>query len=132
AHGSNALGTINPVREMIALARSRAPGAAVLVDGAQAAPHLAVDVRALGCDFYAFSGHKVYGPSGIGALYGRADLLAAMPPWQGGGGMIEQVRFEGTTYAPPPQRFEAGTPNIEGAIGLAAALDYLTTLGLNA
>jgi len=130
AHVSNALGTINPVREMIALARSRAPGAAVLVDGAQAAPHLAVDVRALGCDFYTFSGHKVYGPSGVGALYGRAELLAAMPPWQGGGGMIRAVRFAGTEYAPPPQRFEAGTPAIEAAVGLAAALDYVERLGL--
>ena len=102
------------------------------MDGAQAAPHLTIDVARLGCDFYAFSGHKVYGPSGIGALYGRAELLAEMPPWQGGGGMVETVRFEGTTYAPPPHRFEAGTPNIEGAIGLAAAIDYLTTLGLNA
>jgi len=130
AHVSNVLGTINPVAEIADLVHRR--GAVLVVDGAQAAPHLTVDVAMLGCDFYAFSGHKVYGPSGIGALYGRAELLAAMPPWQGGGGMIEQVRFEGTTYAPPPQRFEAGTPNIEGAIGLAAALDYLTTLGLNA
>jgi len=129
-HVSNVLGTVNPVAEIADLVHRR--GAVLLVDGAQAAPHLTVDVAMLGCDFYAFSGHKVYGPSGIGALYGRAELLAAMPPWQGGGGMIEQVRFEGTTYAPPPQRFEAGTPNIEGAIGFAAALDYLTTLGLNA
>jgi cysteine desulfurase / selenocysteine lyase len=130
AHVSNVLGTVNPVAEIADLVHRR--GALLVVDGAQAAPHLTVDVAMLGCDFYAFSGHKVYGPSGIGALYGRAELLAAMSPWQGGGGMIEQVRFEGTTYAPPPQRFEAGTPNIEGAIGLAAALDYLTTLGLNA
>ena len=129
AHVSNVLGTINPVAEIADLVHRR--GAVLVVDGAQAAPHLTVDVAMLGCDFYAFSGHKVYGPSGIGVLYGRAELLAGMPPWQGGGGMIEQVRFEGTTYAPPPQRFEAGTPNIEGAIGLAAALDYLTTLGLN-
>jgi cysteine desulfurase/selenocysteine lyase len=130
AHVSNALGTINPVREMAAMAHRA--GAIVLVDGAQAAPHLAIDVQALGCDFYAFSGHKVYGPSGIGALWGRAELLVAMPPWQSGGGMVETVRFERTTYAPPPHRFEAGTPFIEGAAGLAAAIDYLTALGLPA
>src|SRR5436305_1532222 len=99
---------------------------------AQAVPHGIVDVQALGCDFYAFSGHKVYGPSGIGALWGRAELLAAMPPWQSGGGMVHSVRFERTTYAPPPHRFEAGTPFIEGAAGLAAALDYLSALGLPA
>jgi cysteine desulfurase/selenocysteine lyase len=130
AHVSNALGTINPVREMAAMAHRA--GALALVDGAQAVPHLAIDVQALGCDFYAFSGHKVYGPSGIGALWGRADILAAMPPWQSGGGMVETVRFERTTYAPPPHRFEAGTPFIEGAAGLAAAIDYLTALGLPA
>jgi cysteine desulfurase/selenocysteine lyase len=130
AHVSNVLGTLLPVAEIAELAHRH--GAIVVVDGAQAAPHLAVDVAALGCDFYAFSGHKVYGPSGIGALYGRAELLAEMPPWQGGGGMIERVSFASSTYAPPPQRFEAGTPNIEGADGLAAALDYLTTLGLPA
>jgi cysteine desulfurase/selenocysteine lyase len=129
-HVSNVLGTINPVAEIADMVHRR--GAVLLVDGAQAAPRMTVDVALLGCDFYAFSGHKVYGPSGIGVLYGRAELLAEMPPWQGGGGMIETVRFEGTTYAPPPQRFEAGTPNIEGAVGLAAALDYLTNLGLNA
>ena len=130
AHVSNALGTVNPVREMAAMARHA--GAVVLVDGAQAVPHLAVDVQELGCDFYAFSGHKVYGPSGIGVLWGRAELLAAMPPWQGGGGMVHSVSFEKTTYAPPPHRFEGGTPFIEGAAGLAAALDYLTALGLPA
>jgi cysteine desulfurase/selenocysteine lyase len=130
AHVSNALGTVNPVREMAALAHQA--GALVLVDGAQAVPHGIVDVQALGCDFYAFSGHKVYGPSGIGALWGRAELLAAMPPWQSGGGMVHSVRFERTTYAPPPHRFEAGTPFIEGAAGLAAAIDYLTALGLPA
>jgi cysteine desulfurase / selenocysteine lyase len=130
AHVSNALGTVNPVREMAALAHAR--GALALVDGAQAAPHLPLDVQALGCDFYAFSGHKVYGPSGIGVLWGRAGLLAAMPPWQGGGGMIRTVRFEATTYAEPPHRFEAGTPDIEGAIALGAALDYLTGLGIPA
>ena len=130
AHISNALGTINPIREMAALAHRA--GAVVLVDGAQAVPHLEVDVQALGCDFYAFSGHKVYGPSGIGALWGREELLAAMPPWQGGGGMIRTVSFAKVTYAPPPHRFEAGTPFIEGAIGLGAALDYLQALGPSA
>ena len=130
AHVSNALGTVNPVAEMAALAHR--VGAAVLVDGAQAVPHLEVDVQTLGCDFYVFSGHKVYGPSGIGALWGRGDLLAAMPPWQTGGGMVGTVSFEKTTYAPPPHRFEAGTPFIEGAAGLAAAIDYLVDLGLPA
>jgi cysteine desulfurase/selenocysteine lyase len=130
AHVSNALGTVNPVREMAAMARRA--GAIVLMDGAQAVPHLTVDVEDLGCDFYAFSGHKVYGPSGIGVLWGRAELLAAMPPWQSGGGMVHSVSFEKTTYAPPPHRFEGGTPFIEGAAGLAAALDYLTALGLPA
>jgi cysteine desulfurase / selenocysteine lyase len=127
AHVSNALGTILPVREIANLAHAR--GAVVLVDGAQGAPHLRVDVRELGCDFYVFSGHKVYGPSGIGVLWGRMELLDAMPPWQQGGGMVGRVTFEKTTYAPPPHRFEAGTPFIEGAIGLAAALDYVETLG---
>ena len=130
AHVSNALGTVNPVREMAGLAH--AAGAVVVVDGAQAVPHMTVDVRALGCDFYAFSGHKVYGPSGIGVLWGRRELLDAMPPWQSGGGMVHTVSLEGTTYAPPPHRFEAGTPFIEGAAGLAAAIDYLTALGLPA
>jgi cysteine desulfurase/selenocysteine lyase len=130
AHVSNALGTVLPVREMTELAKQA--GAAVLIDGAQAVPHLAVDVQALGCDFYAFSGHKVYGPSGLGVLWGRAERLAAMPPWQSGGGMVHTVSFEKTTYAPPPHRFEAGTPFIEGAAGLAAALDYLCALGLPA
>jgi cysteine desulfurase / selenocysteine lyase len=130
AHVSNSLGTVLPVAEIADLAHRH--GAAVLVDGAQAVPHLPVDVRALGCDFYAFSGHKVFGPSGIGALWGRPELLAEMPPWQVGGGMIRTVRFEGTTYAPPPARFEAGTPAIEAAIGLAAALDYVEELGREA
>jgi cysteine desulfurase/selenocysteine lyase len=128
AHVSNALGTLNPVRQMAALAHRA--GAVVLVDGAQAVPHRPVDVQALGCDFYAFSGHKVYGPSGIGVLWGRAELLAGMPPWQGGGGMIRTVTFDKVTYAPPPHRFEAGTPFIEGAIGLGAALEYVGSLGL--
>ncbi len=130
AHVSNALGTVNPVREIAE--KAHRVGALVLVDGAQAAPHLAIDVQALGADFYAFSGHKVYGPSGIGVLWGRRELLAAMPPWQGGGGMIRTVTFAKTTYAPPPHRFEAGTPAIEAAVGLGAALDYLTALGLPA
>ncbi len=127
AHVSNALGTVLPVRRMADLAH--AAGAVVVVDGAQGAPHLPVDVAALGCDFYAFSGHKLYGPSGIGALWGRGELLAAMPPYQGGGGMILSVTFAGTEFAPPPQRFEAGTPAIEGAVGLAAAIDYLEGIG---
>ena len=123
AHVSNALGTILPVREMTAAAQ--AVGAVVLVDGAQAAPHFEIDVQELGCDFYVFSSHKVYGPTGVGALYGRLELLEQMPPYQGGGEMIRSVTFEKTEYAPPPARFEAGTPDIGGAIGLGAALDYL-------
>jgi len=130
SHVSNALGTVNPVERMTALAH--AAGAVVLVDGAQAAPHVAIDVQALGCDFYAFSGHKVYGPSGIGALYGRAALLEEMPPWQGGGDMIASVTFEKTTYNVLPYKLEAGTPNIAGGIGLGAALDYVNGLGLDA
>ena len=128
AHVSNALGTINPVREMIAMAHKA--GALVLVDGAQAAPHLKVDVQALDADFYAFSGHKVCGPTGIGILYGKSALLNAMPPYQGGGDMIRTVTFEKTTYNDLPYKFEAGTPNIAGGIGLGAALDYLTAIGL--
>jgi cysteine desulfurase/selenocysteine lyase len=130
AHVSNALGTILPVKRMIDAAH--AEGAVVLVDGAQAIPHSAVDVRALGCDFYAFSGHKLYGPTGIGVLYGREELLAAMPPWQGGGDMILTVSFEKTTYNELPWKFEAGTPNISGAVGLAAAMDYVEGLGVAA
>ncbi|WP_287366415.1 cysteine desulfurase [Thauera sp.] len=127
-HVSNALGSINPVAELTA--RAHAAGAVVLVDGAQAVAHQAVDVQAIGCDFYAFSGHKLYGPTGIGALYGRRSILNAMPPWQGGGDMIRTVSFERSTYAEPPQRFEAGTPNIAGAIGLAAAIDYVQGVGI--
>ncbi len=127
-HASNALGTLPPVKEMIDMAHAQ--GAAVLIDGCQGAPHLAVDVQALDCDFYVFSGHKVYGPSGIGALYGKKALLEAMPPWQGGGDMIESVSFEKTTFAPLPNKFEAGTPHISGAAGLAAAIDYVTKLGI--
>ncbi len=127
-HVSNSLGTINPLEEMIALAR--AAGAMVLIDGAQAVPHLAVDVQALDCDFYAFSGHKLYGPTGIGVLYGKQALLEAMPPYQGGGEMIKRVTFEDIEYNDIPHKFEAGTPNIAGAVGLGAAIDYVSALGL--
>jgi cysteine desulfurase/selenocysteine lyase len=130
AHVANALGTILPVKRMIDAAHAH--GAVVLVDGAQAVPHSTVDVRALGCDFYTFSGHKLYGPTGIGVLYGREELLAAMPPWQGGGDMILTVAFDKTTYNELPWKFEAGTPNISGAVGLAAAMDYVESLGLEA
>ncbi|MGB8029652.1 MAG: cysteine desulfurase [Terracidiphilus sp.] len=127
-HVSNALGTVNPLREMIELAhRQDVP---VLVDGAQAVPHFAVDVQALECDFYAFSGHKVYGPTGIGVLYGKRALLDAMPPYQGGGDMISSVTFAKTTYNVLPFKFEAGTPDIAGAIALGAALEYITALGM--
>ncbi len=129
AHVSNALGTINPVQEMTALAHAR--GAHVLVDGAQAVPHLRVDVRELGCDFYAFSSHKLYGPTGIGVLWGREELLDAMPPWQGGGDMISSVTFEKTTWNKLPYKFEAGTPHVAGAYGLAAAIDYVSQIGLD-
>jgi cysteine desulfurase/selenocysteine lyase len=128
AHVSNALGTVLPVREITRLAHAR--GAVVLVDGAQAVPHQAVDLAQLGCDFYAFSAHKMYGPTGIGVLVGRESLLDAMPPWQGGGDMILSVSFEKTTYNELPYKFEAGTPNISGAVGLGAAIDYLDSLGL--
>ncbi|SMF48649.1 cysteine desulfurase [Pseudogulbenkiania subflava] len=127
---SNALGTVNPVRQLIELAH--AAGAVVLVDGAQAVAHLPVDVQALGSDFYAFSGHKLYGPTGIGVLYGKAALLESMPPYQGGGDMIRQVTFTRTTYNDLPYKFEAGTPNIAGVIGLGAAIDYVNTVGLPA
>jgi cysteine desulfurase / selenocysteine lyase len=127
-HVSNSLGTINPVREIVHLAHRQ--GIPVLVDGAQATPHLTVDVRALDCDFYAFSGHKVFGPTGIGVLYGKAELLEAMPPYQGGGDMIKSVTFEKTLYNDLPYKFEAGTPHITGVIGLGAALDYLNGIGL--
>jgi len=127
-HVSNALGTINPVADMIATAHDR--GVPVLVDGAQSVPHFPVDVQALGADFYCFSGHKMFGPTGIGALYAKADLLEAMPPYQGGGEMISKVTFEGTEFNVVPHKFEAGTPNIAGAIGLGAAVDYLQSLGM--
>jgi cysteine desulfurase/selenocysteine lyase len=128
AHVSNALGTVLPVREMVSAARER--GIATLLDGAQAVPHQRVDVQALDCDFYAFSGHKLYGPTGIGVLYGREGVLKDMPPWQGGGDMILTVSFERTTYNTLPYRFEAGTPHISGAIGLGAAIDYVGEIGL--
>ena len=129
AHVSNALGTINPVKEIVEMAHQA--GAVVLIDGAQAAPHLTVDVQALDADFYTLSGHKVVGPTGIGILYGKAALLNAMPPYQGGGDMIKVVTFEKTTYADLPYKFEAGTPNIAGGIGLGAAFDYLNKIGLD-
>jgi len=130
AHVSNALGTINPVKELVRMAHAQ--GVPVLLDGAQAVPHLQVDVQDLGCDFYAFSGHKMYGPLGIGVLYGRAERLEEMEPYQGGGEMILAVTFEHTIYNRVPHKFEAGTPDIAGAIGLGAAVDYLTDLGLDA
>jgi cysteine desulfurase / selenocysteine lyase len=123
AHVSNSLGTINPVREIAELAHAR--GAVLLVDGAQAAPHLPIDVQALGCDFYVLSGHKMYGPTATGLLYGRPELLEKMPPYQGGGDMIQSVTFEKTTYNVLPYKFEAGTPNIAGVVGFGAAIDYL-------
>ena len=125
-HVSNALGTINPVDRVVAIARDRS--VPVLVDGAQGLPHGPVDVQALGCDFYACSSHKVFGPSGVGALYARGDWLDRLPPFMGGGDMIEEVRFDGVRFAPPPSKFEAGTPNIEGAIGFAAALEWMDGL----
>ncbi|CAJ1767784.1 Cysteine desulfurase [Aeromonas dhakensis] len=123
AHVSNALGTVNPVEQIVAAAK--AVGALTLIDGAQAVAHLEVDVQAIGCDFYAFSGHKLYGPTGIGVLWGRTELLERMPPWQAGGEMIDRVSFSGTTFNSLPFKFEAGTPHIAGAIGLAAAIDFV-------
>jgi cysteine desulfurase / selenocysteine lyase len=128
-HISNVLGTVVDVRALADLAHGA--GALILVDGCQAAPHMAVNVQALDADFYVFSAHKLYGPTGIGALWARQSLLAAMPPWQGGGAMIETVTFEATTFAAPPQRFEAGTPHIVGALGLHAAIDYVEAIGLD-
>ena len=129
-HGSNALGTINPIKRIAAAAHAH--GALIVVDGAQGVPHLRVDVQDLDCDFYAFSGHKVYGPTGVGVLWGRQSLLEAMPPWQGGGDMILSVSYEKTTYNALPYKFEAGTPNIEGVVGLATALEYVDAIGLEA
>ena len=128
-HISNSLGTINPMEQIIEIAHAR--GVPVLVDGAQSAPHMPIDVQKLDCDFFVFSGHKVYGPTGIGALYGKMDLLESMPPYQGGGDMIKSVSFEKTSYNDLPYKFEAGTPNIAGVIGLGAAIDYLTGLGMD-
>jgi len=128
AHVSNSLGTINPVEQIIALAHAR--GVPVLVDGAQSTPHLPVNVTALDADFYVFSGHKIFAPTGIGALYGKAPLLEAMPPWQGGGHMIKDVRFEKTVYQHAPEKFEAGTPDIAGVVGMGAAIDYLFKVGI--
>src|SRR6202011_4352276 len=130
AHVSNALGTVLPVRRLVAAAKAR--GIATLIDGAQAISHMPVDVQELGCDFYAFSSHKMYGPTGVGVLYGREQLLERMPPWQGGGDMILAVTFAKTTYNALPYKFEAGTPNISGAIGLGAAVDFLSGMDLDA
>ena len=124
AHVSNALGTILPVRRIVAAAKAR--GITTLIDGAQAMAHMPVDVQELGCDFYAFSSHKMYGPTGVGVLYGREQLLDRMPPWQGGGEMILKVTFAETTYNALPNKFEAGTPNISGGVGLGAAVDFLS------
>ena len=129
AHVSNVLGGVVDARRIADAAH--AAGALVMLDGCQAAPRFALDMAALDCDFYVLSGHKLYGPTGIGVLWARGDILASMPPWQGGGGMIETVTFEATTYAPPPGRFEAGTPHIEGVIGLAAAIDYVESIGID-
>ena len=128
-HMSNSLGTINPVRQMVEMAHGH--GIPVLLDGAQSTPHMAIDVQELGCDFFVFSGHKLFGPTGIGALYGRAEMLESMPPYQGGGDMIKSVTFEKTLYNALPYKFEAGTPNIAGVIGLGAAVDYVSALGLD-
>jgi len=130
AHVSNVLGSVLDARRAADLAHS--VGALLLLDGCQAVPRMPVDVAALGCDFYTFSGHKLYGPTGIGVLWGRIETLSAMPPWQGGGAMIDKVSFEGTTFAPPPARFEAGTPHIVGVLGLEAAIAYVELIGLDA
>jgi cysteine desulfurase/selenocysteine lyase len=127
---SNALGTINPAAEIVRLAHAR--GIPVLIDGAQAVPHMRVDVAALDCDFYAFSGHKLFGPTGIGVLYGKAELMDRMPPWQGGGDMISSVTLEEVRYNTLPAKFEAGTPDIAGAVGLAAAIEYLNGIDMEA
>jgi cysteine desulfurase/selenocysteine lyase len=129
AHVSNVLGTVNPLGTLIDAARAR--GVPVLVDGSQAVPHMKVDVQALGCDFYAFTGHKLFGPTGTGVLWARRDILAGMPPFMGGGEMIERVSFDGTTFARPPHRFEPGTPNIAGFVGLGAAIDWIEEIGID-
>ena len=127
AHVSNALGTVMPIAEMTAMAKRH--GATVVIDGAQGVPHRRVDVKSIGCDFYVFSGHKLFAPTGIGAVWGRAQLWEELPPWQGGGGMIRHVTFEKTTFAHPPRRFEAGTPSLSAAVGLGAAIEYLDGIG---
>jgi cysteine desulfurase/selenocysteine lyase len=127
-HVSNVLGTVNPVRDICREARRR--GSVTMIDGSQAVPHMPVDIAALGCDFYAFTGHKMCGPTGTGGLWGRREHLDAMPPFLGGGEMIRRVRFDGSTFNDPPHRFEAGTPNIAGHVGLGAAVDYLAALGM--
>src|SRR5512138_1813345 len=129
-HISNALGTVMPIREMTQMAKR--VGAIVVIDGAQGIPHRRVDVQAIGCDFYVFSGHKLFGPRGIGAVYGRHALWQQLPPWQGGGSMVQQVTFQHSTFAVPPKRFEAGTPAVASAAGLGAAIDYLNRIGLDA
>ncbi|MDK2973415.1 MAG: cysteine desulfurase / selenocysteine lyase [Candidatus Sumerlaeota bacterium] len=129
-HTSNALGTVNPVEDIVRRVRAHNPEIRVLIDGCQAVQHTSVDVRALDCDFFVFSGHKLFGPTGIGVLYGRRELLEAMPPYQGGGDMIDRVSFDGSTWADLPNKFEAGTPHIAGAIGLGAAIDYVRALGI--
>jgi cysteine desulfurase/selenocysteine lyase len=129
AHVSNTLGTVNPVRKIVGMAHGH--DIPVLIDGAQAVPHGSVDVRELDCDFYCFSGHKMYGPSGVGVLYGKERFLESMPPWEGGGDMISSVTFEKTTYNRIPYKFEAGTPNIAGVVGLGVAIDYLNAIGMD-
>jgi cysteine desulfurase/selenocysteine lyase len=131
-HVSNTFGTINPAKDIAARVKSYNKDIKILIDGAQSAPHMPIDVKALGCDFFVFTGHKLYGPTGIGVLWGRAELLDAMPPYQGGGDMIERVRKESTTFKPAPQRFEAGTPAIAEVIGLGAAIDYMNAIGWEA
>jgi cysteine desulfurase/selenocysteine lyase len=129
AHVSNALGTINPIQQIIEIAHRR--GIRVFIDGAQGVPHLSIDVQQLDCDFYAFSSHKMFGPTGVGVLYGRRELLEGLPPYQGGGDMITSVTFENTDYNDLPYKFEAGTPNIAGTVGFASAIDYLTEIGMD-
>ncbi len=131
-HISNALGLVNPVEQATAMAKSNNPGTIVVIDGAQSVPHLPIDVNKLGCDFFAFSGHKMYAPTGVGALWGRYELLDSLPPWMGGGEMISEVTFEKTTYNKPPFKYEAGTPNIEGAIALAEAVKFMQSVGMQA